>query len=145
MHGCSYTHSSICHGFLYLERRTGVDYYIIHSPIDNYIPFVEYFIVPYLLWFLFIAVTVGYFFFTDKWGFYRLCAFLFTGMTLFLLICTFFPNGLNLRPVVFERNNIFVDLVKNPIQYGYADQRATKHTRIQLHRRQHRDCPQSMP
>ena len=55
--------------FLYLERRTGVDYYIIHSPIDNYIPFVEYFIVPYLLWFLFIAVTVGYFFFTDKWGF----------------------------------------------------------------------------
>ena len=26
--------------FLYLERRTGVDYYIIHSPIDNYIPFV---------------------------------------------------------------------------------------------------------
>lgn len=98
--------------FLYLERRTGVDYYIIHSPIDNYIPFVEYFIVPYLLWFLFIAVTVGYFFFTDKWGFYRLCAFLFTGMTLFLLICTFFPNGLNLRPVVFERNNIFVDLVK---------------------------------
>ena len=33
-------------------------------------------------------------------------------VSVFLLICTFFPNGLNLRPVVFERNNIFVDLVK---------------------------------
>ena len=71
--------------FLYLERRTGVDYYIIHSPIDNYIPFVEYFIVPYL-WFLFIAVTVGYFFFTDKSGFLSAVRILFTGMTLFLLI-----------------------------------------------------------
>ena len=98
--------------FVYLERRTNVHYFIIHSPIDDYIPFVEYFIVPYLLWFLFVAVAAGYFFFTDKRGFYRLAAFLITGMTFFLILCTVFPNGLNLRPAEFARDNIFVDLVR---------------------------------
>ena len=82
--------------FVYLEKRTDVRHYMIHSPIDNHIPFIEYFIIPYLLWFIFIAVTVAYFLIKDKWGFYRLCAFLFSGMTIFLIICTVFPNALNL-------------------------------------------------
>lgn len=98
--------------FIHLENRQSIHYYVIHSPIDNHIPFIEYFVVPYLLWFVFIAVTMGYFFFTDKWGFYRLAAFLFTGMTVFLIICTIFPNALNLRPTTFARDNVFVDLVK---------------------------------
>lgn len=98
--------------FLYLERRRSIHYFIIHSPIDDYIPFVEYFVIPYLLWFVFIFVTAAYFFFTDRKGFYRLAAFLCIGMTLFLIICTVFPNGLNLRPTVFARDNIFTDIVR---------------------------------
>lgn len=98
--------------FLYLERRPSVRYFTIHSPLDDYIPFIEYFIVPYLLWFAFIAVVAGYFFFTDRKGFYRLAAFLCTGMTLFLIICTVFPNGLHLRPHEFVRDNIFTDMVR---------------------------------
>ena len=34
--------------FVYLEKRTDVRHYMIHSPIDNHIPFIEYFIIPYL-------------------------------------------------------------------------------------------------
>jgi len=98
--------------FLYLEKRPVVHYFIVHSPLDDYIPFIEYFIIPYFLWFAFIVVTAGYFFFTDRKGFYRLAAFLCTGMTLFLIICTVFPNGLNLRPDTFARDNIFVDMVR---------------------------------
>lgn len=98
--------------FLYLEKRESIHYFIIHSPLDDYIPFIEYFIVPYLLWFVYIAVTAGYFFFTDRKGFYQLAAFLCTGMTIFLIVCTVFPNGLHLRPVVFARDNVFVDLVR---------------------------------
>lgn len=37
--------------FLYLESQVTENYYVIHSWIDEKIPFVEYFIVPYLLWF----------------------------------------------------------------------------------------------
>ena len=52
--------------FLYLESQVTENYYVIHSWIDEKIPFVEYFIVPYLLWFVFIAVVFLYFFFTDQ-------------------------------------------------------------------------------
>lgn len=48
--------------FSYIEDRD-VHHYIIHTTIDEQIPFCEYFIVPYLLWFLFVAVTVFYFMF----------------------------------------------------------------------------------
>ena len=41
--------------FTYLERHVTTDFYLIHSPLDDYIPFVEYFIVPYLLWFVYLA------------------------------------------------------------------------------------------
>lgn len=98
--------------FLYLEKHVTSHYYIIHSPLDDFIPFVEYFIIPYYLWFIFIVVSVMYFFFTDKIGFYRIASFLIIGMTAFLIICTIFPNGLNLRPTVFARDNFCVDLVK---------------------------------
>lgn len=98
--------------FCYLEHHVTHHYYQIHSPLDDYIPFVEFFIIPYLLWFLFIAVTTAYFFFTDRKGFYRLCAFMFSGMTVFLVVCTVFPNGLDLRPTSFPRENVFTDLVK---------------------------------
>ncbi|WP_333678645.1 phosphatase PAP2 family protein [Muricomes intestini] len=98
--------------FLYLEKHVTSNYHVIHIAIDDKIPFVEYFIVPYLLWFVFIAATFLYFFFTDVEGFYRLAKLMFTGMTIFLIISTLIPNGVNLRPVYFPRDNVFTDLVK---------------------------------
>lgn len=100
--------------FYYLEKHVTADsdFHLIHAAVDDYIPFIEYFIVPYLLWFAFIAVTFLWFFFHDVSGFYKMAAFLFTGMTIFLIISTIYPNGLDLRPVQFERDNIFVDMVK---------------------------------
>lgn len=98
--------------FTYLERHVTDNYFVIHSIFDDYIPFCEYFIIPYLLWFAYIAVTLGYLFFNDKQGFYKASAIMFSGMTIFLIICTVFPNGLNLRPEVFPRDNMFTDMVK---------------------------------
>lgn len=98
--------------FLYLEKHVTTDFHVIYTPLDDKIPFIEYFIIPYLLWFAYIAVTIGYFFFTDKAGYYRLTAFLFAGMTIFLIVSTVYPNGLELRPTVFTRNNFCTDLVR---------------------------------
>lgn len=98
--------------FIWLEKTVTGDYYVIHSPIDDMIPFVEYFIVPYLLWFAFIAVWGLYFFFTNVEDFYKLAKLTIIGMTLFLILSTLVPNGLNLRPEVFEKDNIFVDMVR---------------------------------
>lgn len=98
--------------FSYLEQTVTKHFHVIHMPIDDKIPFIEYFIVPYLLWFAYVAVAVLYFLLRDKNEFYKLCAFLFVGMTVFLVISTVYPNGHHLRPTVFERDNLFVDMVK---------------------------------
>ena len=54
----------------------------------------------------------GYFYFKNKDEYFKLCAMLFTGMTVFLVISTIYPNGHYLRPAYFEHNNIFIQMVK---------------------------------
>ena len=74
--------------FMWLEARDDVPFTYIHCAIDDYIPFCEYFIIPYLLWFLYIAVTVGYFLFFNEntTEFWSLILNLAIGMTLFLIV-----------------------------------------------------------
>ncbi len=97
--------------FSYLERTVTKNYYIIHMDLDDYIPFCEIFIIPYLMWFAYVAIVVAFLFFKDKEGYTRNCAFLFTGMTLFLLVSTLWPNGHLLRPHTMPRDNIFTQLI----------------------------------
>lgn len=97
--------------FTWLEKRTNVHYQPIHTGLDDIIPFQEIFIVPYLLWFAYIAATILYFFFTNREDFYKVTAFLFIGMTICLIIYTIWPNSQNLRPAEFPRDNIFSRLV----------------------------------
>ena len=52
-----------------------------------------------------------YFFFHNKQDYYRCCTFLFTGMTIFLIVSTLWPNGHHLRPYVMPRDNIFTQMI----------------------------------
>lgn len=98
--------------FFWLEQKVTRHYTIIHVDVDDYIPFCEVFIIPYLLWFAYVAVTVLYLLFTNKSDYYKACAFLFTGMTIFLIISTLWPNGHHLRPLEMPRDNIFTHFVE---------------------------------
>lgn len=71
--------------------------YIIECPLDNMIPFCEWFIFPYYLWYLTMPGSLIFLMFTDKEAFYRLCFIMFTGMTVALGVYWIAPNGLNLR------------------------------------------------
>lgn len=97
--------------FAHLERTVTSHYRVIHVALDDHIPFCEIFVVPYLLWFAYVAVVVAYFFLRDKDDYFRTCTFLFTGMTVFLLVSTLWPNGHHLRPYIMPRDNIFTHLV----------------------------------
>lgn len=97
--------------FTYLEKTVTDHYHIMRIAIDDLIPFNEYFIIPYLMWFAYVAVAVGYFFFADVKDYYKLCTMLFTGMTISLLICTVFPNGTDFRPVINPDKNVFSQAV----------------------------------
>lgn len=97
--------------FFYLEKSVN-SYKIIHMTIDDYIPFCEYFVIPYYIWFPYIIAITAYFCLADRPGLTNLTAFLMIGMTVFLLTSFLYPNGQDLRPPSFERDNIFLDLVK---------------------------------
>ena len=97
----------------HLEDTVTTKYQVIHMEIDDHIPFVEIFIIPYLAWFAYVSTTVVALFFKDetKKDYYRCLTFLFTGMTLFLLISTLMPNGHQLRPTVMPRDNMFTRMI----------------------------------
>ena len=97
--------------FAWLEKNITGHYRIIHMAADDYIPFCEVFVIPYFLWFAYVSAVVIYFFFKNKEDYYRTCIFLFTGMTIFLIVSTLWPNGQHLRPAVMPRDNIFTRMV----------------------------------
>jgi membrane-associated phospholipid phosphatase len=101
--------------FFYLERRK-VAIYEINFGIDKYIPFCEVFVIPYIMWFGYVAFTVIYLCIKDKEESDKLVAFLMAGMTIFIIISAVFPNGHHLRPAVFPRDNVFTRIIK----YLYA-------------------------
>lgn len=97
-------------GFVLVEQVVEPRY-IIWCPLDDLIPFCEYFIVPYATWFVELAVIPLLLLKYDRKQYYYLCAVMFTGMTLCLGLYLIFPNGLDLR-VEITRQNIFADLVR---------------------------------
>lgn len=100
-----------CIWFAYLEKRVIHPGRIIHMGIDDKIPFCELFVIPYFLWFVYVSAVVLYCFFKNRQEYYKTCTFLFTGMTVFLIISTLWPNGHYLRPHIMPRDNIFTALV----------------------------------
>ena len=59
--------------FCYLEKAVTRNYHVMHVALDDFIPFNEYFIVPYMMWFLYVAGAILYFLLTSKEDFYRIC------------------------------------------------------------------------
>jgi membrane-associated phospholipid phosphatase len=102
--------------FQYLEKRVHAnsEFYILSTPFDSRIPFCEYFIIPYDLWFFYIMGTVAFFvlFNQSRQEYYRFEVMMIVGMTAFLLISYVFPNGLDLRPETFPRENFCTELVR---------------------------------
>ena len=97
-------------GFISLENWTAPYMIITDSWIDKYIPFNEYFVIPYLFWSVFIALGFAYFVFIDQVGLKRTCFYLFLGMSISLFIYFILPNGQNLR-VDIQHENLFQDII----------------------------------
>ncbi len=77
-----------------------------HGQVPTIMPEASYF-----LWFLYVSAVVLYLFFRSKPDYWKACIFLFTGMTIFLLVSTLWPNGHHLRPYALPRDNIFTRMV----------------------------------
>lgn len=98
--------------FFALEQRQVEHIYLISSPLDAFIPFNEWFVIPYFLWFPYMLFGIGYIFLKDRSEFYHLGAMLAIGLTVCLLTYTVWPNGQALRPSVIPDKNIWTDIVR---------------------------------
>lgn len=115
-----YQHAwTLFYAFVYLTwwgilgRVVADDLTTVHVPLDDKIPFCEWFIIPYYIWFPYILLVIAYFFFfAERREYYQLAGFLFIGMTVALLTYTVWPNGIDFRPDLnaLGRENILIDL-----------------------------------
>ncbi|MBQ6814401.1 MAG: phosphatase PAP2 family protein [Lachnospiraceae bacterium] len=99
--------------FTWLERTVTTDtsYTNIHVYFDDLIPFCEWFVIPYVLWFVYIVVVMAFVLFTSRKEFYKASIYMFAGMSMCLLICTLWPNGQDLRVDEFAKDNILTSLM----------------------------------
>lgn len=96
-----------------LMERSDAKTHLIHSLMDDKIPFCEYFIIPYVIWYFFLIGTVLYFTFFcgSKKEYYQVLGTLGLGMTVFLIVSYVYPNGQNLRPEL-SGDSVFIQAVQ---------------------------------
>lgn len=98
------------YGFLFLMvERLWIreSYFPMHCSFDDKIPFCEYFLIPYLFWFVYLVGIHIYTLLWDTESFKKFMKFIIISYSAAILIYILFPNCQKLRPVAFERDNIF--------------------------------------
>ena len=100
--------------FFWLDLTITDPKYIIHSPIDDFIPFNEWFVFPYCSWFLLLAAVTALLWWNDTESYDKLCLMMFSGMTFCLILSMVLPNGLDIRPTAeaVGRDNIAMQIMQ---------------------------------
>lgn len=83
----------------------------IHIFLDDWIPFCEWFIIPYVFWYGLIVFSLGYFLLYDVDSFRRLQIYIFTTQMLAMAVYILYPSRQDLRPEVFPRENILTAII----------------------------------
>lgn len=86
-------------------------YYPMHCWPDDLLPFCEWFILPYLLWFPFVGAMLAYLFFRNVSAFHRMMQFIILTYSTALLVFFLFPTCQYLRPASFPRQNLLTKWV----------------------------------
>ena len=92
--------------FLTLERFLHLDYHTIYTPLDDLVPFCEYFLFPYLYWFVFLIGMHLYLLLFDTAGFRKFMWFIILTYTATCIIYLIYPSQQELRPETFRRDNL---------------------------------------
>lgn len=78
----------------------------IHCRLDDLIPFCEYFLIPYVGWYVLIVISLGYFLLYNVENFKRLQTYIIITQLAAMLIYILYPSRQDLRPETFSRENI---------------------------------------
>ncbi len=103
--------------FLIAERFYQTEYCPVHCFLDDMIPFCEWFLIPYLFWFVFIVGMHLYTLFYDVDSFKRMMKYIIFTYSVTIVIYFIFPTCQELRPVEFKRDNILIDFIQAFYQF----------------------------
>ena len=91
--------------------------YPVHCTLDDIVPFCEYFVIPYVGWYILIVGSLLYFALYNPDNFKNMMKFIIIVQIVGMIIYIIFPNRQDLRPEVFARDNIFTDIVSLLYRY----------------------------
>ncbi|MCI2058353.1 MAG: phosphatase PAP2 family protein [Oscillibacter sp.] len=98
--------------FIFVERGwTNRSYAVMHCLLDDKIPFCEFFLIPYLFWFVYIIGMHLYTLLYEKDAFVKMMRFIILTYSVTILIYFLFPTKQELRPAVFARSNFLTACV----------------------------------
>ncbi len=80
--------------------------YPVHSVLDDIIPFHEAFLIPYVFWYGLIVFSLGYFALYNVDSFKKLQTYIMITQAVAMVIYITFPTRQDLRPEVFQRDNL---------------------------------------
>lgn len=90
-----------------------VTFAVIHHPLDDLIPFCEWFAIPYVFWYLCLAFMTVYTALYDVPLFKRYMWFIILGYSISFIVYFIYPNGQTLRPdlTTLGRENLMTQLM----------------------------------
>ncbi len=83
----------------------------VHMWLDDVIVFCEWFVIPYVFWYLLIVISLGYFLLYHVDSFKRLQTFIIITQVIAMAVYIIFPTRQDLRPIEFPRDNILTQCV----------------------------------
>lgn len=83
----------------------------VHCPLDDVVPFCEWFVIPYVSWYFLIVGSLLYFLLYNVDGFRKLQTYLILTQVIAMAVYILLPNRQDLRPEVFPRENLLSDIV----------------------------------
>ena len=85
--------------------------HVIHCALDDIIPFCEWFLIPYVFWYLLIVFSLLYFALYDVDSFKKLQTFIIITQAVAMAVYIIYPSCQNLRPAEFPRENFLTDCI----------------------------------
>lgn len=85
--------------------------HVIHCGLDDLIPFCEYFAIFYILWYVFVFGWLLYYLLYDIPQFKKLQIYIMLTQAIAMAIYILYPNRQDLRPDVFQHNNVFTHIM----------------------------------
>lgn len=85
--------------------------HVIHCALDDLIPFCEYFVIPYVLWYVLVVGSLLYFLLYNTGSFKNLQKYFIITQVIAVIVYIVYPNRQDLRPEAFVNENIFTQLI----------------------------------